>query len=416
MEQEAAGAAETTIALSLPGPPVIGWIVRESGLVADMHHAQARRLRYATLITAGLAASCGQMLGFDDVTFAPPAGDSGGADGNDAGSPGDGSPNDSSGGDSGASGAQDGDALPDDHGESQDTAPPFACEPISTSSPVLDGLVAFDPADPHPGDTVTVIVKSNTLDRPDAPSMELHETSASGQRVWNVQHMAGGKALYYYAVSGVEAGDHCLVGRIAGQDEISLRFTVTPRPAGPPRCGGVYKVTSNHQWTCDEQPDWGNEVLIRVRDSSGQPVSGATIRLDWPATTVRPIYNDTDPPAPSEVPATVQTDSSGVFHGFNSWPINAVGYMVFNVSVDGCASDVATEITTGWWETTNDGCKYCPMALRNVWGHWSHTVEFELDPTATTACVVPSDHAGQSACTPEHIHHDPAVQSCWATP
>jgi len=303
--------------------------------------------------------------------------------------------------------------------DSPDAGPPFTCTQVATSSPVLDGIIAMDPMDPHPGDTVTVLVRSQTTDRQDAPGMELESTSASGVVTWPTHAMAGGRAVYYYALSDVTLGDYCLVTRINGADEISTKFTVTPRPVGPPRCnGGIYKITENHQWTCSEQPEWGNEVYLHVRDENGVGVPNATIRLDWPDTTLRPIFNDTDPPAPSDIPATVQTDGSGTFHGWNYWPTNDNGYMVFKVSVDGCASDVATEITTGWWETDNSGCRFCDpsFANRNVWGHWSYSVTFELDLSATQACLAPSDHAGQQGCTVEHIHHDPNHQACWTVP
>ncbi|MFH2005837.1 MAG: hypothetical protein ABI333_04530 [bacterium] len=302
---------------------------------------------------------------------------------------------------------------------SADAGPPFTCTQEPTSSPVLDAVIALDPADPHPGDTVTVVVRSQGVDRPDAPPMELEVTSASGTVPWQTNAMAGGRAVYYYALSNVEPGDHCVLGRIGGAPEISARFTVTQRPVGPARCGGgIFKVIENHQWTCSEQPEWGNEVFIHVLDANGQGMANQPLRLDWPATTLRPIYNDTAPPAPSDIPPTVVTDGSGVFHGWNYWPINGNGYMVFNVSVDGCASDVATELTTGWWETDNGGCRFCDPSFlhRNVWGHWSYTVTFQLSVAATEACVVSGDHAGQQSCTVEHIHHDPGHDACFPAP
>lgn len=305
-------------------------------------------------------------------------------------------------------------ALPD--GGPPDAALPFTCDPVSTSSPVLDGIVVFDPADPHPGDTVVVVVKSNALGRQEAPPMVLQETHAGGTRSWSTNHMAGGNALYYYAIADVELGDHCLVGKIDGADEISAKFTVTQRPAGPPKCnGGVFKVTENHQWTCAEQPEWGNEIWIYTYDQNGDPMPNVTVRIRWPDTTQRPIHNDTDPPDPSDIPQIVQTGGDGVFHGYNYWPTNQNGYMVFELQVDGCASDVATEITSGWWETDNYGCRHCDPSFthRNVWGHWSHTIVFELDPVATQACKIPVDHAGQQGCTVEHIHHDPNHTACW---
>ena len=301
----------------------------------------------------------------------------------------------------------------------EETVEIFTCTPPSASSPVLDGVLVYDPADPHPGDTVTVIVRSRELDRPEAPPMVLDELSSAGTRSWDVNAMAGGKALYYYAIPDVEPGDHCLTGKIDGADEIAGKFTVTPRPSPPEKChGGIFKVTTNHLWTCDEQPEWGNVIRIEVVDASGAPMSGIPVRIGWPDTTERPIYNDTEPPEPSEIPGVVETGGDGVFSGFNYWPINVNGYMVFNLSVDGCASDTATEITTGWWETDNDGCRFCSEGYthRNVWGHWSTTVVFELDTSTDQACVVPSDHAGQQGCAVSHIHHAPGRTACYEVP
>lgn len=311
------------------------------------------------------------------------------------------------------------DAQPAGDAAPADAGPPFTCDPVAASSPVLDGIIAVDPLEPHPGDTVTVLVRSQSTDRPDAPPMDMVATSASGVTSWSTNAMAGGRAVYYYAISDVELGDYCLVGRIGGADEIATKLTVTPWPTHPPRCnGGIYKVTQNHQWTCSEQPEFGNEIYFHVLDENGAGVPNATVRIGWPDTTLRPLFNDTDPPAPSDVPATVQTDGSGTFHGWNYWPTNVNGYMVFNISVEGCASDVATELTTGWWETDNSGCRFCDPGFtnRNVWGHWSYTVTFQLDTGASQACRVDNDHAGQQGCTVEHIHHDPGHQACWNIP
>ncbi|MFH1438810.1 MAG: hypothetical protein ABIJ56_24080 [Pseudomonadota bacterium] len=357
----------------------------------------------------------------EDAGGEPDAVDDGGGEGGDTLDPDDEEPDGAEAADGDAAASDtDGDESPTpdavDAAE-EETVEIFTCTPPSASSPVLDGVLVYDPADPHPGDTVTVIVRSRELDRPEAPPMVLDELSQAGTRAWNVNAMAGGKALYYYAIPDVEPGDHCLAGKIGGSDEISGKFTVTPRPPPPARChGGIFKVTTNHLWTCDEQPEWGNVIRIEVVDASGAPMPAIPIRIGWPDTTERPIYNDTDPPEPSEIPGVVETGGDGVFPGFNSWPINVNGYMVFNLSVDGCASDTATEITTGWWETDNDGCRFCEESTthRNVWGHWSTTVVFELDTSTDLACVVPSDHAGQQGCSISHIHHAPDHTACYS--
>ena len=296
---------------------------------------------------------------------------------------------------------------------------PFTCEVADPGSPRLAADLLIDPADPHPGDTVVVVVDSTEVDVGDAPPMTLHVRGADGERDLTPTHVAGGRVVYYCAVADVARGDLCLEGRIDGIAEVARGVTVTPRPAGPPRVGGgIYKVVTNHQWTCDEQPEFGVTLRAVVRDAAGAPVPAVVVRLDWPATTERPIYNDRDPPEPTLIPATLTTNGEGVAELWtelgdgNRFPINEHGLMVFTMTVDGAASDVATEITTGWWETDSSGCRYCDGA-RNVWGHWSHTIEFQLDPAATRACVVPTDHAGMSRCQEAHIHHDPDHVACW---
>ena len=297
-------------------------------------------------------------------------------------------------------------------GDDDDTAPPFTCTPDSLSSPVLDAEIHFDPADPHPGDTLTVILRSTNGTEPgQAPSMALQVEGAAGTTVEPTTMVAGGgDTLYYYAVADVQLGDVCVTGLIDGATpEVAARATVTPRPAGPSTAGGVYKVTSNHQWTCGEQPTYGNEIHLYVLDEHGAGVPGATIRIDYPdSTDFDSNYN-----GGGDIPQTVTTDGSGYFLGYNYWPISDHGFMVFQLYLDGLASDIATEITTGWWE--DDGsCNYCSTYAINTWGHWSHTVTWQLDPDATQICVVETDHAGQSTCgAPGHLHHHPDHRACW---
>jgi len=311
--------------------------------------------------------------------------------------------------------ASDDDALPDDDAADDDTtAEPFTCEPDPLTSPTLAGVMLFDPADPHPGDTLTVIVKSTNGTEPgEAPSMAMQAEGAFGTVLEPITMIAGGgDTLYYYAFLDVELGDVCLTGLIDGTTpEISGKVTVTPRPAGPSAVNGVYKVTYNHQWTCTEQPTWGNEIHLYVQDEHGNGVPNATIRVDYAdSTDVGSIYNGGD-----DIPETVTTDGGGYYHGYNYWPISDHGFLVFQLSVDGVASDIATELTTGWWETDEAGCNYCNLYAINTWGHWSHTVIWQLDPSATEICVVDTDHAGQATCgAPGHLHHHPDGQACWA--
>jgi len=299
-------------------------------------------------------------------------------------------------------------------GDDDTTAVPFTCEPDALGSPLLAGEMLFDPSEPHPGDTLTVIVLTTNGTEPDAaPSMAM-QAEGAGSTVLEPTTMiaGGGDTLYYYAFADVQPGDVCLTGLIDGTTpEIAGKVTVTPRPAGPSPAGGVYKVTTNHQWTCSEQPTWGNEVHLYVLDEHGNGVSGVPIRIGYAdSTDVGSIYN-----GGGDIPPTVTTDGNGYYLGYNYWPISDHGFMVFQLDLDGIASDVATEITTGWWETDDTDCNYCNMYAVNTWGHWSHTVIWQLDPSATEICEVPTDHAGQSACgVPGHLHHHPDHQACWS--
>lgn len=299
-------------------------------------------------------------------------------------------------------------------GESSSTGevPPFQCTPEAASSPVLAADVWFDPAQPHPGDTVNVIVRAgNGLASADAPPMQLQAQHGGGTTMLDPTMRAGGAALYYYAIADVPLGDVCVLGLIDGAPEVSASVTVTPRP--PARAGDVFKVIENHQWTCDEQPDFGNELHLWVRDEDGVGIPGATIRVaPADSTDVATIYNGDS----STIPTTLVTDGDGYVKEYDYWPISDHGLLVLELSVDGAASDIATEITTGWWETDDDGCRYCDAASpKNVWGHWSHSVVFQRDPSATELCRVPVDHAGQAACGPPgHVLHDPDHVACWS--
>jgi hypothetical protein len=274
-------------------------------------------------------------------------------------------------------------------------------------------MMLFDPAEPHPGDTLTVIVRTTNGTPPAAaPSLAMQAEGASGVTVEQTAMKAGGgDTFYYYAFAEVELGDVCLLGLVDGTTpEIAGKVTVTPRPAGPPLTQGVYKVVTNHQWTCAEQPTYGNEVHLRVLDEYGQGVPGAVVDIRYADTTdPGSIYNDG-----STIPDTVTMDATGSFVGYDSWPISDNGLLVLELAVVGAPSDIATELTTGWWETNDEGCNYCSTYGVNVWGHWSHTVIFQRDPSATAICEVETDHAGQSACAvPGHLHHHPQHRACW---
>ncbi len=357
------------------------------------------------LVVVAAAAGCVAGPGPGESSFGP-----GGVDGGVVGESGEASESGSEGGETSGGGEQSSDG--ESEGESGEPLPPFSCDAVAAGSPVLDGLMLFEPAEPHPGDTLTVIVRAtNGLSRADAPAMELEVTSLDGVDVLQPQTTEGGEVLYYFAIPEVAEGDVCLRGIIDGGTEIGGKVSVTPRPPGPIVAGGVYKVVANHQWTCDEQPTWGNELHVWVRDENGQGMADVAVDLrPVDSTDLATIYNGEENP----VPAQIVTGSDGHAMLYDYWPISENGLLVLHVSVAGLASDIATEITTGWWETSPDDCNYCNTYAVNVWGHWSYTVEFQRDPSATEICVVENDHAGMSACgEPRHIHHHPDVRACW---
>jgi hypothetical protein len=352
----------------------------------------------STLLIAG---ACGSDT---DGTAGPSS--SGGAGGH-AGSGGGSGGTSAGGGSGGATGGTGGGS-----GGTGGTA--FTCTEASTSSPALAALFLLDPKDPHPGDTLTVVIRAtNGVGSGDAPPMTLGATSAKGTSDVPLSILIGGPATYVYEVPDVPLGDICLLSKVNGADEASGKVTVTPRPPGPSAQSGVYKVTENHQFTCDEQPDWGNELHVEVRDAAGNGVPNAKIDVrlpDW--TDLGSIKNaDTNP-----VPSELATDGSGHYDDYFWWPSNDNGFTIFELTVQGTASDRATEITSGWWQSDPSGCTYCNGGTaHNVYGHWSHRIVFQLDASATEACVVPTDHAGQSACgAPGHVQHDPGYSACWS--
>jgi hypothetical protein len=307
-------------------------------------------------------------------------------------------------------------ALPD----AQPPPPPFSCTPATGGANVLKGELLFDPKDPHPGDTVTVLLKSvgAGYTQGNAPKLTLDATGAKATLTAPTMITAGvlgaKGVVYHFEVPDVALGDVCLLAKVDGKTpELAAKITVTPRPAPPPTPGGVFKAITNHQFTCQEEVPWGNELHVAVLDENGQGVPNAKVRVSVPDTTDWSNVKNNDMTHP--VPKVLTMGANGHFDDYFWWPANTNGFFVMELSVDGVGSDVATEITSGWWETDANGCRYCdPSNPINVWGHWSHRIEFRRDPKATTACMVPSDHAGQKACANHgHLYHDPSYQACW---
>ncbi|MGZ3424151.1 MAG: hypothetical protein ACXVEF_22250 [Polyangiales bacterium] len=297
-----------------------------------------------------------------------------------------------------------------------DAPPPFTCDPAGATSPVLGATMLLDPATAYVGDTLTVLVKSvDRFTQTSAPKQQLEATSARGVTTHETMITAGvlgAKGLvYHYEVPDLPAGDVCLLTKIDGKPELAGKITVLPRPS-PTGGKGVYKVTKNHQFTCEEQVPWGNELHVAVLDENGKGVPGAIVEVKLPATTdTKNIKNATDHP----VPTKLTMNDSGSWDDYFWWPSNTNGFLVIELAVQGSPSDVATEITSGWWDSDATGCRYCdPANPINVYGHWSHRIVFQLDTKVTDACIVPSDHAGQSKCgAPGHLYHDPSHTTCY---
>ncbi|MDP7113819.1 MAG: hypothetical protein QGH45_17755, partial [Myxococcota bacterium] len=95
----------------------------------------------------------------------------------------------------------------DDTGD-DDTVAPYTCEPAAVTSPVLNGEMYFDPADPHPGDTLTVIVKAPGQSPDTYPSMAMKADGSWGEVLEPTTIVAGGgDTFYYYAIPDVQLGE-----------------------------------------------------------------------------------------------------------------------------------------------------------------------------------------------------------------
>ncbi len=175
----------------------------------------------------------------------------------------------------------------------------------------------------------------------------------------------------------------------------------------------TYKVTRNHQWTCEEQPDWGNEVHILVKDEAGRPLSGIQVEYWHDYRWGSKMPNDS-PPLPSGV---LTTDDQGKILWYNSWPgclgnqcpNNGDVRVNFFFKVRNAPSDTAVEITTGYWgdeckkgticpERKCEGCGGCVCV--NVWGHWSYSIEFTKKSGSLTEEEIPTDHEGMLSRLP----------------
>ena len=379
--------------------------------------------RLAAVSFAVLLASCSSMLGFDDLTFEGDAGDDASAGGQ-AGAGGSSA--------AGAGGVSSEAGQDADVGGASGTAgtagtggtspPPFDCD-NPPASPTLEPEVWTHPAQGVlAGQTVTVVLKSGNHDPGSAPTLVGELTNRDGTRqVTDYTLVGGGNANYYVSFADLAVGQNCILLRNGSNVEVAMKLDAADPGAGLARGAGPWKVTSNHQWRCDEQPAFGNLLHVRVEDENGNPVEGATVRIRWTDDTVYPVPPDDQATSWDEhgQPKSMTTGADGRAELVTPWgegvrtPIDGKpGLVVFLLSMEGGASDTATEITTGLWEADASGCNYCNTYAINVYGHWSHTVVFRRDPTATQVCEVPIDHEGQQSCSHTHFYHDPDRPSC----
>jgi hypothetical protein len=295
----------------------------------------------------------------------------------------------------------------------------FACE-IPAAAPTLEPQKWLHPAAPVAGQSLTIALQSQNTGWKKAPPLIAEIQDRNGTRTIGDPLIVGNKAIFYFTFGNLAAGENCIV--VKNGDIVEEAFKIDVAKAPPlERGAGVWKIVSNHQWTCDEQPDWGNLLHVKVIDENGNPMEGVTVNLSWTDDTVYPVAPDDTAQNFQDhgQPKSMVTGGDGVAALETPWgtgirsPVDAKpGYVVYNVSIAGGASDTATEISTGLWETNEVGCRFCNQGLRNVYGHWSYGITFQRQPDATEVCEVGTDHAGQQACSYKHFYHEDGRSSC----
>lgn len=293
-------------------------------------------------------------------------------------------PPDASAGDSAA--ASDGYVAPDALVSPADAAPPDAGPPPPPCEELGgDARIGFDPPAPWDGGSVRIRVTASEgythvgvrlLGSPAAPEPRWIGVEGSGPYTWS------------WSVSPLATGAWC-VELFADPAATVLQRRLLRVAATPPEVA-PFKVTRNHQWTCEEEYTWAINLDVRVEDETGGPLPGARVLLEHPPCDLR------DQPEP---PAELVTGADGEVRWENYYP-----FCFFHLRVADAPSDTAIELYTGIWETQpSDGggeCNYCSTFAENVWGHWSYSVTFRRTPGATERCEVGSDHAGQAGCAP----------------
>ena len=301
----------------------------------------------------------------------------------------------------------------------------FRCN-LPRATPQIATKYWIHPKNPYAGQTLTLSIQSSKYPVDKAPPIEIELINRNGKRRSKYYSVVGGKTLYYISIAHLAVGENCVIVRRQSDRNVEVALKVMGRDPGKgiPRGNGVWKIVRNHQWTCSEQPTNGNFLIVKVRDENGRPMKGVTVKIDWTDDTVFPIAPKNEN-AKRIHPRTMVTDSNGraeffykpTMRGIRSPIDSKPGWLVYQISIAGGASDVATEITTGIWESVRQPngsvCNYCNRRAVNVYGHWSYTIEFRRDPKAREVCDVPIDHAGQKRCRYyPHAYHEPGQKSC----
>jgi hypothetical protein len=272
------------------------------------------------------------------------------------------------------------DAARDDAGTVDTGAPLPTCAPVAGS----DATIRFDPAAAWAGGTVRVAATA----APDYTNVGVRVVGGTPQPDPRWIGVSGTPHTWSWSLSPLAAGASCVeffADPASTPYARALLVVGEDAPAVAP-----FKVTQNHQWTCEEEYEWAINVDVRVEDEAGAPIAGARVALE---------HDPCDLRGSPEPPAELVTGDDGTVRWENYYP-----RCFFHLRAADAPSDTAIEIYTGIWETQPDAsgadCNYCSEFAQNVWGHWSYSITFRRTPGATEICDVPTDHAGQSRCAP----------------
>ncbi|MBX7192112.1 MAG: hypothetical protein K1X94_08650 [Sandaracinaceae bacterium] len=259
-------------------------------------------------------------------------------------------------------------------------APLPPCEPLGG-----EASLRVEPVLPWVGGSMRVLATA----APDYTNVGVRVVAGTPQPEARWIGVSGTPHVWSWSMGPLAAGTSCLE-LYADPAMTPYARTLVTVSSEPPMGGAAFKVTQNHQWTCEEEYEWAINVDVRVEDEAGAPLPGAHVALE---------HEPCDLRGAAEPPAELVTGEDGTVRWENYYP-----RCFFHLRVTDGPSDTAIEIYTGIWETQRDAsgadCNYCNEFAQNVWGHWSYSVTFRRTTGATEICDVPTDHAGQSRCAP----------------